>query len=504
MKLLKFIFSKYFLSVAVFLFQIAIIIFFIAGLNGYYTWFQIISSVISLIVFYFIINKQETPEYKIPWLFLVFFLPVFGIALYLLFGNLKVTKKEENFFKEIVTEASLCVSQQTNDQKDLLGRWKGIDEYLRNTAHMTGTVNSSVKYYPLGELMWQDLLFELEKAKKFIFIEYFIISPGVMWESIHKILKKKVKEGVEVRILYDDIGSIKVLNGGYYKQLRKEGIKCYKFNKLLPVISGVDNNRDHRKITVIDGIVGFTGGLNIGDEYVNLNDRLGHWKDSAVMVKGKAVDNLILMFLITYDVISKHKSDYKNYFVKEHKEYSGGYVNIFGDGPKPYFQEQIGKNNYINVINEAKSYVYITTPYMIIDNSMLTALRNASLKGVDVRIVTPHIPDKTSVFNMTRSYYKPLMDAGVKIYEYTPGFMHSKMLVADGEMAFVGTINLDYRSLTHHYECGAVLCKTSCIAEIIKDFEGIFEQSELISKDFKLSRSATIKNKLLKVFEPMF
>lgn len=507
MKILKLVFSKYFLSILAFLIQVLLLVFFVAVFNEYFALFQLINAIIGICVFYSIVNKEENPQYKIPWLFLVLFLPVFGVTFYVLFGNAKVSKKEAKLFRAITDKISPFMEETESNNGDILnvlGRWNGIDNYLRNNSHMNGTLGNEIKYYSLGELMWEDLLTELKKAKKYIFMEYFIIDTGIMWDSIHEILTEKAKAGVEVRLLYDDVGCMTMLRSGYYKKLRKEGIQCYKFNKLLPFVSGIYNNRDHRKITVIDGEVGFTGGINLGDEYINKNSRLGHWKDTGVRIKGKAVNNLLCMFLIAYDVQSRQVSDYGKYFIKDHKNYSvTGYVNPFGDGPKPYYKEQVGENNYINLINEAKDYVWITTPYLIIDYNVLSALKNAASKGVDVRIVTPHIPDKKLVLNMTRSYYKPLMEAGVKIYEYTPGFVHAKMLIADGEIAFVGTINLDYRSLTHHYECGAVLFGHSCIKEIETDFKHIFDVSESIPESFRLKRSARFMNKLLKVFAPM-
>ena len=296
-----------------------------------------------------------------------------------------------------------------------------------------------------------------------------------------------------------------MLSGRYYKKLRKEGIKCYKFNKFKPVLSGIYNNRDHRKITVIDGKVGFTGGINLGDEYVKINDRLGHWKDTGIRIKGSAVNNLTVMFLHSFDMTAKTLSDYEKYFVKDAEKFAGGgYIHPFGDGPKPYYAEQVGENNYINMINSAKRSVYFTTPYLIIDYNMAMALRNAASRGIDVRIITPHIPDKKIIFNMTRSNYHFLLEKGVRIYEYTPGFIHAKMCAVDDDMAFVGTINLDYRSLTHHYECGAVLYKAPCVKEIKEDIEATFAISqEITEENLRLRKFTRFVNAVLQVFAPM-
>lgn len=326
-----------------------------------------------------------------------------------------------------------------------------------------------------------------------------------MWDSIHEILRRKAESGVEVRLMYDDIGTVGMLKSGYFKKLRKEGINCYKFNPFRPVVSGIFNNRDHRKITVIDGRVGYTGGVNLGDEYINENKRLGHWKDTALKIRGSAVENLCKMFLQAFDMTAKSVSDYAKYLDIEYERFADeGYIHPFGDGPKPYYAEQVGENNYINLINRAKKYVYITTPYLIIDHNIESALRNAALRGVDVRIIVPHIPDKKLVFNMTRSHYPYLMQTGVKIYEYTPGFIHAKSLVADDEFAFVGTINLDYRSLVHHYECGAVLYKTPCIALIKEDIDATIAVSQEVTKEnYRMGRFARAVNSVLTIFAPM-
>lgn len=434
--------------------------------------------------------------------------PVFGVTVYILFGIPRVKRKEREFIQksaECLSPYLRCSDEERKTISSSLGRWGGMENYLSRAAYMHGYLNSETKFYPSGEVMFQDFIVELERAEKYIFMEYFIIDPGIMWDTIHKILVQKVKEGVEVRLLYDDIGSMFALRSGYYRKLRKEGINCYKFNKLLPFVSGIYNNRDHRKITVIDGKVAFTGGINIGDEYINENHRLGYWKDTAIRVKGEAVNNLLGLFFMNFDSTSREISEYSNYFYTEHETYeNGGYIHPFGDGPKPYYQEQVGENNFINLISEAKKSVWITTPYLIIDYNLSTALRCAAARGVDVRIITPHVPDKKLVYCVTRSYYKPLLEMGVKIYEYTPGFIHAKMAIADGEMAFLGTINLDYRSLTHHYECGAVISGNECVKEIEKDFLDIFAHSEQVPEDFQMKFSARFLKVFLKIFELMF
>ncbi len=505
MKIFKLLFSKIIVIVLLFLVQVALIFLAFTFLE-IFPIFQLFSVLISLMIFLHIVNKKESPEFKIPWLVLLAVVPFFTIMVYILFANTKMSKKDSSRLKTIQNETTKLATQNKGDCLPFLDDNFGLENYLINNRCFKGSTNSRVTYFKIGEDFWKDLLTELKKAKKYIFMEYFIIHEGQMWNSIHEILVQKVQEGVEVRLMYDDLGSVGAVKSGFCKKLQKEGIQCYKFNPFRPVVSGVHNNRDHRKITVIDGEVGYTGGVNIGDEYINAINRFGHWKDTAIKVEGGAVDNLLALFLELYDMNAKSsKDDFEKYFVNEHQVFdNAGYIHPFGDGPKPIYDEQIGENNYINLINAAKRYCYITTPYLILDYNLTTALRNAAFRGVDVRIITPHIPDKKMVFNITRSNYPYLLKTGVKIYEYTPGFIHAKMLLADDQIAFVGTINLDYRSLVHHYECGAIMYKTPCISDIKDDFTEIMKVSQEVTlTNFKMSKSALLLNAIIGMFSPL-
>lgn len=313
-------------------------------------------------------------------------------------------------------------------------------------------------------------------------MEYFIIGQGEMWDEILEVLVEKVKEGVDVRIIYDDFGCARKLPNNYHKKLKDLGIKVQIFNQVIPVLSSVLNNRDHRKITVIDGKAAFTGGLNLADEYINKIERFGYWKDSVLLIKGDAVWSFTIMFLQVWSFNCGEEIDYDKYKFKSMETDDKGYVQVYGDSP--YDGELIGESVYMNILNRAKNYVYIYTPYLIIDNELLTSLILAAKSGIDVRIVTPHIEDKWYVHIITKSYYRQLIEAGVKVYEYTPGFIHSKVFLCDDEIATVGTINMDYRSLYFHFECGAYLYKTECIDEIKKDFK----------ETFKVSKSITIED----------
>lgn len=506
MKLLKLLFSKILVVFLLFLVQLLLIFTAVAILENFPA-FQLVSIFIALLIFFHIVNKKEPPEFKIPWLVLLFTLPFFTIMVYILFANVKVSKKNAARLRSIHAETQKYAGKSSEEAcREVLGDHFGIESYLAKNGFLHGHTNNRVTYYQVGEAFWRDLLIELEKAEKYIFMEYFIVHEGTMWESIRELLVRKAAQGVEVRLIYDDIGSAGAIKHGFAKKLRKEGVNCRAFNPFRPVISGIHNHRDHRKITVIDGKVAFTGGVNIGDEYVNEQVRFGHWKDTAIKIEGSAVDNLLALFLEVFDMTAKTASrDYGKYFVAEHESFEGGgYIHPFGDGPKPFYAEQVGENNYINLINAAKRYCYITTPYLILDYNLTAALRNAAFRGVDVRIITPHIPDKKLVFNITRSNYDYLLGAGVKIYEYTPGFIHAKMLIADDELAFVGTINLDYRSLVHHYECGAVMCKTPCIADLKADFgQTLSISQEITQENFRMGKAASLCNAVLNMFSPL-
>ena len=508
MKFLRILFSKWSISAVLLLAQVAAVALVIAFLNEYFYVFQIVSWVIGVAVVLLVVNRRESPEYKIPWLFLVLVLPIFGVLFYLMFSHTRVCKKHQKLYLEAYEALAPYIENQAQDEEVYAAmgdRYEGLARYLKSASGLGGSTHNDIKYYPVGELMWEDMLEALRGAKKFILMEYFIIDPGTMWESIHQILVEKAKEGVEVHLVYDDVGTVTMLPSGYYKTLRKEGIDAHKFNPFTPIVSGIYNNRDHRKIMVVDGEVGFTGGINLGDEYINQNDRLGHWKDTGLRVKGSAVNTLAALFFINYLPASGKALDYAKYMNPNPATFDQeGVIVPFGDGPRPLYEEQVGEANYINILSKANKYFYITTPYLIIDHRFTQALKEAALRGVDVRIVTPHIPDKKAVFCITRGSYAALRQAGVKIYEYTPGFVHAKMCICDDVVAFVGTINMDFRSLTHHFECGALLYGHPCLTDIKADFESIFAASQYIDDSFKLSFGAKLINVLLALFRVMF
>ena len=327
-----------------------------------------------------------------------------------------------------------------------------------------------------------------------------------MLEKVLAVLERKVREGVKVRLIYDDVGSIKTIPPHFKKRLSDMGISCAVFNPFRPILSIILNNRDHRKILVVDGQVGFTGGINIADEYINEKVRFGYWKDTGIEIKGEAVWSLTTMFLEMWNYINQTKEDYYQYLPDIYNKKinpKDGYVQPYGDTPLDH--ENVGENVYLNMINRAKKYVYIYTPYLIVDNEMTVALENAAKCGVDVRIVTPGIPDKKLIFLLTQSYYEQLILNGVKIYQYTPGFLHGKCFVCDDKIATVGTINLDYRSLYLHFECGVFMYRSQAVMELKQDVLDTIAGSKQITLDFCRNRNIFSKllQSILRLFAPL-
>ena len=351
----------------------------------------------------------------------------------------------------------------------------------------------------------QEAYEKLEKAEEFIFLEYFIINSGHMWDSVLDVLRRKVAQGVDVRVIYDDVGCADYLPANYCQTLRSYGIKAMVFNKFVPVVSVVMNNRDHRKITVIDGKVGFIGGINISDEYINKKERFGHWKDTGLMFKGPGVENLTIMFLEMWNAFEEKEGGYRDFVPAEYEEKGGegdGYILSFSDSPLD--DENASENVYADILYNANDYVYITTPYLAIDSSLQNALCLAAKRGVDVRLITPGIPDKKMVYRLTRSYYASLIRAGVKIYEYTPGFVHAKSYVADDKIGVVGTINMDYRSLYLHFECGTLMYDSPAVIDLRNDDLATIEKCRKIElSDCRTSFFGELIDRVLRVIAPL-
>ena len=482
-RLLSFFKSKIFYVGILILMQLIILCALIFLLSYQFYWFYILSLILSFIASVYIVNREDNPSFKILWVLLIMSVPVMGGLFYILFGGRKVPKELRIRDQRSMEELSQ-VMKQNHDMLNAL-RQEEPQAYKQanfcwNSGYFPVYRNCEVRYFPLGELKFEALLDELKKAKRFIFLEYFIIAEGIMWNSVLDILKDKVKEGLDVRLIYDDAGCITTLPPRYFETLRRYGIKAKLFNPIEPHLALQMNNRDHRKIVVIDGEVAFTGGVNLADEYINRYERFGHWKDMAVMIKGEAVQTFTVSFLQFWNFDEEEKSDPMNFIADVPKQYSdSGYVIPFCDSPTD--EDYVGQQTHINMINSACRCLYASTPYLVIDQETKMALILAAKNGVDVRILVPHIPDKKTVFEVTRSNYERLIESGVRIYEYTPGFVHGKVMLADDQSAVVGTVNMDYRSYYLHYECGVWMYRTSCLKDIRRDFEETFAVSHEVT-----------------------
>lgn len=440
--------------------------------------------IIALIVTVRIVIRDMSPDEKLSWLVVLVFAPIIGSLLYLFFSHTYLPRSKTVLHMDIRARSAKYYLSK-DDCSDVLGEYTRCSRFIYDAAGAPPHRYSDVKYLPSGESFWITLKEELEKAEKYIFMEYFIIEPGKMWDDVEHILERKVAQGVTVKVMYDDIGNITHAKHDFWKTLRAKGIECLRFNPLRPVVSAVYNNRDHRKITVIDGKTAFVGGINFADDYINETYRLGHWKDCAAMIKGEAVQSLTIMFLTMYDSQDETRLEDYDAFIPEYYEYydEEGIVQPFADGPRPLYPTHVAENVILDMINNARKYMYITTPYLIINNNLLSALCRAAMSGVDVRIITPRIPDKKIVFWITRRNYKKLIKCGVRIYEYLPGFIHAKTYLSDDTVGMVGTINMDYRSLVHHYECGVWMFKTKCLKSIRSDVERLFTECEEMTVD---------------------
>ncbi|MBQ9983753.1 MAG: cardiolipin synthase [Lachnospiraceae bacterium] len=493
--------------------QLCFLIFSFIYLREQYIHIQTLFSIISLVLIVYLVNRPINPSYKLVWCITIATVPVFGALLYLI---LYVNDTRFRFRRSIRKSVEESKTHLTQDESIMLALEDTMEDstpqarYIYNLAKYPVYQNTSVTYFSSGEEYYIRLLEELEKAEHFIFIEFFIIHEGIFWNSVLDILREKVRNGVEVKILYDDMGSVRTLPPMYFEELRKFGIECYCFNPFSPTLSLRLNNRDHRKIVVIDGHTSFTGGINLADEYINKWQKLnGYWKDTGIMLKGEATWNFSVMFLQLWQHATETSVDYEQYqlspeeFPAECKANADGYVQPYADNP--LYSEIVAENVYLNMIHRATKYIFITTPYLIVDNEMITSLTLAAQSGVDVRILTPGVPDKKAVFMITRSFYEPLTKAGVKIYEYTPGFIHSKMMIADGEYAVVGSINLDYRSLYLHFECAAFLYHCKEIEEIKEDILECLEVSKEITYEscLQLNKPYRLWQSLLRLYAPL-
>ena len=463
-----------------------------------------IFEIIAIITVAVIINRRSKPGYKIAWIIFILVFPIFGISLFVLFGGGRVLPHLKNRMKKC---ENLYLSKLPDDTS-LHGTLRYDDlphsrqaDYLTAVSGYPLYKNTSVEYLSPGEVFLPRFLEELEAAEKYIFIEFFIIAEGVMWDKVFDILERKVKEGVEVKVLFDDFGSIKRQNKSFIHSLRSKGIKVAVFNKIRPSFDVFMNNRNHRKIVVIDGKVAVTGGINLADEYINEYERFGYWMDCAVIIKGEAVKSFLAMFCSIWKFTTKEEISLETHDA-EFSVKSNAFVLPYSD--EPLDEETPAEGIYLQMLNTAQRYVYITTPYLIIDDTVIGALKMAAKSGIDVKILTPYIPDKWYVHPVTQYNYLELLEAGVKIYEYIPGFIHSKIFVSDDRVSTVGTVNMDYRSFSLHFECGVWFSDSDTVMDIKAHFNEMLKVSkEITLEEWKKNPwHKRLKMAILHLFSP--
>lgn len=488
-----------FLFVAVsILIEVGLFVGLLSRLYELFQWINVVTRIISAVLVLGIYAKHKTSSMKMPWIVLILVFPVMGIALYFLVGLAGTTKKMRGRYRKIDEILFNLIPGDENVDDEL----KEYDcsasltsQYLKKYSGFPVYKNTDVEYFSNASDGLNAQIEEIKKAEKFIFMEYHAIEDSTAWKMLEDALVERAQNGVEVRVFYDDIGSIFFVGGAFVKKLESYGIKCRVFNPMVPIFNIFLNNRDHRKITVIDGKVGFTGGYNLADEYFNLTHPYGMWKDTGVKITGEAVKNLTVMFLEMWNAVKNNDIDDTNYLKYlpefEYTAEEKGFVQPYADTPMD--DEQVGEEIYISLINRAEKYCYFMTPYLIITDEMTHALSLASKRGVDVRIITPGIPDKKMVYSVTRSFYNGLVRNGVEIYEWTPGFCHAKMCIIDDKMATVGTINLDYRSLYHHFENGCLMYGCKAIGDIKNDFDETFTECRNVTEQYRTGRSRWLR-----------
>lgn len=467
-------------------------------LNQYAQFLDYATRIFSLFLVLAIYSENKTSTVKMPWIILILVAPVLGVVLYLLIGldfstwNMRKRYRmiDDVLLPKLPENTDVLEKLKRNDSKAC-----GIASYLHQYSKYPVYQNTDVTYYDDAAKGLEAQLKELAKAEHFIFMEYHAIENEESWKRIQDVLEDRVKAGVEVRVFYDDMGSIGFVNKDFAHSLEKKGIACRVFNPFVPGLNMFLNNRDHRKITVVDGKVGFTGGYNLANEYFNVTHPYGDWKDTGIRLEGDAVRSLTVTFLEMWNAIRANDADdadldrYLPDITYQAKQQ--GFIQPYADSPMD--NEQVGENVYISMANKAERYCWFVTPYLIITDEMAQALSLAAKRGVDVRIITPGIPDKKLIYSITRSFYSGLVKNGVRIYEWTPGFCHAKMSVADDCMATCGTINLDYRSLYHHFENGCFMADCAAVTEIREDMERTMVQSREVTEQYRSGQKAQLQ-----------
>ncbi len=513
--LLRLIFSRFFIIVLMLVLQILLVISFYGWLSSLLPFFSAILVIFTICGVVYLFSCGMDVSAKLTWMFIISILPITGVAMLAFTQTNLGHRKIQSRIKELIDSTSDALRQPEGVLEKLSLDGSGTDDlarYLNRSGCFPVYDRTKVTYFPLGEDKFEAMIEELKKAEKYIFMEYFIITEGYMWGRILKVLSEKAKAGVEVRVMYDGMLEVSGLPSNYCDLLGELGIRAKVFSPIKPFVSSHYNYRDHRKILVIDGKVAFTGGVNLADEYINREVRFGHWKDTAIMLKGDAVSSFTLMFLqmwnlteITpdFEPLTGDYSGNRNAPELTMSARPGGYVIPYCDCPLD--EDKVGETVYMDILNRATDYVHIMTPYLILDGELETAITYAAQRGVDVKLILPGIPDKKMAYALAKSHYKRLVEAGVKIYEYTPGFVHAKVFVSDDKKAVVGTINLDYRSLYHHFECAAYMYQTPCIPDIEQDFQETLSKCRMVTPETIKNEKAFYKvaGSLMKFIAPM-
>lgn len=505
---LKAIIQRRLLVIILLLLQIASILFLLTSSSKASAIIQFSLTILSFVVVFYIISKKGKAANKLTWIIIILTFPIFGGLLYIIIRFQYSNRSLRRLHHLISDKLYQLIKPQKDRLPEVVSQFpdsRVTAQYLQNYSGFPVYNNTETEYLCPGEVFYKRLIEELNKAEKYIFMEFFIVSEGEMLDSIIEIIKKKVAQGVEVRFMYDDIGCFLTLPKDYSKTLAEIGVKCLVFNPFRPILSAIQNNRDHRKIVSIDGKVAFTGGINIADEYINKIEKHGHWRDAGIALYGDAAWGFTVTFLQLWDAVSRTSEYYSEFMpprIPYNQKLENQFVQPYSDSPMD--TENVGEHVYMQIINNAKKYLYISTPYLIIDDSMLSALSLAAKSGIDVRIMTPQKWDKIFVHLTSRSYYRDLLKAGVKIYEYKNGFNHAKTFVADDTVATVGTTNLDFRSLYLHFECGVCLYGTSTVADIKNNFIKTLDAcKEITLQDCKCSAFIRILQEILRVFAPL-
>ncbi|GHV90382.1 cardiolipin synthase [Spirochaetia bacterium] len=502
------VFRRRVFVISTLLVQIAFLFLLIARSGIFFQHLDRALNVLSIVVCIHVLNKREKSAYKLTWIFLILLIPIFGGALYIIFYSQSNPRKLRRLIETSNSQSQPFFSLPGDQLPALVEANRGFlpqAHYLQEYAGFPVYAHTQTEYLASGEAFFKRILQEMEKAEHYIFLEFFILRRGHMLDPIIDLLERKAREGLDIRLMYDDLGCFMSLPSNYRQHLENRGIKCIVFNRFKPILSSLQNNRDHRKIIAIDGKVAFTGGINLADEYINAFERFGHWKDAAIMLSGEAAWSLTLIFLQMWNLRQKEKENYQALYPWKDSPCtveSDGFVQPYADSPID--EENVGEHVYIQIINKAREYVYINTPYLVVDDNLLSALTLAAKSGVDVRIITPHRWDKWIVAITSRSYYRQLISAGVKVYEYSSGFNHSKTFVSDDRLATVGTTNLDFRSLYLHFECGVLVYENRAVQAVKEDFLAIIPISHQVTPaDCARNAAQRILQDVLRIFAPL-